>query len=456
MAAFLKRQYDLVDLKISLESTGSRTDFRCILEATHEGKLRQVRQWVAPIQELHLPARMERRVSDWTDYVFPAAVLDELRLALFEELNYEGVLWIHLERPYGILGMFPWEEKLQRALNRPILRLPDFIVRPPLETPLSLDVLICASAPLAKGPFEVADVVQKLVQKIQGSVTRRTRIHLFTDMPVYAELQAHPLPQVVAYSPESAASYGMTEPTTNLPDLADRLENPWLQWMRDSLKGRSIDVAHFICHGYLSVDRGAVALAESPVRNQDSQMARFIGTSEFLTFLTQIGAWSAAFTTPHNCFSRSGLRLFVDTLAQLRPLSVIYHDLGLDPGASALAAAYRLLFSPQPEIPPSDPSLFVYCQPFRVAGQPRQVSAPASASAPSPDLEAVVQASDNLPAWLAASQRYLDQCEWKLRRIEQGEPEAASPELMMEQQGIREALRRIQSAVTTLAKKETI
>lgn len=303
MAELLKREYDLVDLRVSLETNKSDTSVHCQLEVTTGGNLASVADWQFPIEELRLPAHFGRGVRDWSDFAFPEHVFALLKNQLVR-LNHRDALWLHLVRPYGALGLVPWEQLLQPRLGIPILRLPDFLSGPPLESRSALDVLICTSVPVAKEEFESLSLVRQIVDQARSSVPRTTRFHLFTDKAVFDQFELQPIPNVTAYDPNRAASYSAVERSSTVPDAAERLQSPWLQWMRDALLGKSIDAVHFVCHGYLSVERGALALAESPLRNQDSRMARFIGTAEFITFLTQIGAWAAAFSGPSANFSQ--------------------------------------------------------------------------------------------------------------------------------------------------------
>jgi len=300
-----------------------------------------------------------------------------------------------------------------------------------------------------------------MVARIANS-SRKTRVHIFTDQAVYDELMHVDLGAgVILYPPGEAARYAipaasavMTEEHRTQPE---RLESPWLLWMRDALMGTSIDIAHFLCHGYMSVDRGALAMAESPTENSDETTARFVGTAELTAFLTQVGAWAVAFSSPPRNFSEMGLRVFADTLAQLRPLFVLYHDLdeGGDPHCEAMERAYRLFASPEPGRPPVSASVFMYCQPYRVKGgtlpeKPRKSPAIAVAEA-SPDLVNLVRSSENVPNWIAASQRYIDQCQWQLRKTGPQGGQDASSTARGQKEAVEKALHDIQQAVTRLA-----
>ena len=191
--------------------------------------------------------------------------------------------------------------------------------------------------------------------------------------------------------------------------------------MRDSLKGRSVDVAHFLCHAYLSQDRGALAFAESPLLNKDTRMARFVGAAELKAFLTQIGAWSTVFSSPENNHSEMGLRQLCVTLAEMRPGPIVHHELNMDPQMDALASTYKFLYSSTPQPPPATPALFVYCQPFRVLSTESSTAGsvmPNLITRPLQELDAIYHSTENVPAWVAATERYVEECEVRIQKLQ--------------------------------------
>jgi hypothetical protein len=126
------------------------------------------------------------------------------------------------------------------------------------------------------------------------------------------------------YNPADA-KYDPAEFSKVVDDDAERLDSPWLNWMADSLPGRAIGVVHFLCHGYFSAEQGALAFAESPLRNSDANWARFVGARQINTFLDRVGASAVAFTSPPRNYSVLGLRLLVSQLASLRPGPTFMH-----------------------------------------------------------------------------------------------------------------------------------
>jgi hypothetical protein len=433
MAEMLKRLYDLVVLKVSLDTSREPTRIRSVIEAKLNGEPQPIAEWEFTAQEMGLPERIDRRQALYGGYSFtiPSAVVSGLKERLAREITTDTPLWLHLERPSGYLDMVPWERLLLPEIGSPMLRLPDFVVQPARETPNALDVLLCSSAPTAKEGIPLVDHLVRFVAQLQSAVTRRVHFHVFTDAARQAELvgalSARGLNSAATVYPAHAAvRFDVPEADTIVSDPGSRLTNPWLLWMREALGGRSVDVAHFLCHGYLSGDRGALALAESPLKNSDRRMARFVGVPELRTFLTQVGAWSAIFSSPENNYSEMGLRRVADTIGQSRPGPLVHHDVRLDPNGDALAGAYRLLYNRTAQPPPVTNALFIYCQPFRV--QVGAAETTRSGRPPSPDLDHVYDSSENVPAWVAASERYLEECEVRVQKLQpsRGERRSAS------------------------------
>jgi hypothetical protein len=186
-------------------------------------------------------------------------------------------------------------------------------------------------------------------------------VHIFADQKNYKRLarelrglpraDAEGGPGVRLYDP-AEAKYDPAELSKAVEDEAERLDNPWLNWMADSLPGRAIGVVHFLCHGYFSAEQGALAFAESPSLNRDAKWARFVGARQINTFLDRVGASAVAFASPPRNYSVLGLRLLVSQLASLRPGATFMHgvtdDYRLPSGAPEFAYDalnfYRLLF----------------------------------------------------------------------------------------------------------------
>lgn len=442
MAELLKRRYDLVVLKLGLAlPTGERAHvgIRCDIEAKVAGELTTLAHCELAPDAFGIPSRLDPRQTRYRGYEFkvPADLVQMIRSTLAQADLAGRPLWLHLVAPYGYLGVVPWERLLVPELGIPILRLPDFIVPPPREVPTYLDVALCCSMPAAKESFNAPMHMLRIVDRLREAAPRsRVTVHVFTEAMFYGQLKSEWSNRgllgagVVLHEPNAA--YSIPDPSSRIIDPGGWLASPWLLWIRDALQGRSIDVVHFLCHGYLANERGALALSESPTVNEDTRLARFVGTGELDTFVTQLGAWSCAFSSPEHNYSEMGLRMLADALAQLRPLSILHHELEVDQDCHALRDAYRFLYASAPLPPPVSPAVFMYCQPYRVLAPDAHAAGELLGAAPEPatafgiDVEALGDSSGAVPSWLAAGERFVEQQQLDLKRAARFNPSRLS------------------------------
>ena len=444
-------------LSLSLDTSEQEPEVCCLLRTEAE----RLDEWRFTARRMGLPDLLDRRKALYRGYEFeiPGEVVDAMK----GWMEPQRPLWLRLERPAGYLRLVPWEQLLQPRLGVPVLRLPEIETDRPRESPGSLDVILCGSLPVAKDPFPLAEHLVRIAERILGAVPRRTVLHVFTDRAFHPEVKQRFAAKgmldlaVRLYSPESAKPYAVPDPTARIMDPAGRIENPWLLWIRDSLKGRSVDVAHFLCHGYLWNEQGALALAESPLENHDRRTARFVGSAELSIFMTQVGAWSSTFSSPEHNYSEMGLRLLADAMAQVRPGPVLHQELRLDPGCEALARAYGFLYGPPGLPPPASPALSLSCQPSwrEAAGKGRSPLkfGLATKSAAALDLETVFATAENVPGWIAAAERSLEQaglCLQKLEKTDTGQVRRT------ELDPVEENLRRVHEIVARAATKSGV
>jgi len=451
-------------LAISLDTSKPEAEVLCELKRKTGKASLPLDDWRFTAAKMGLPESLDRRKALYQGYEFelPEDVLGAMQGWVQGEAGQP--LWLRLEKPSGYLRLVPWEQLLQPRIGVPILRLPDFETEPPRETPGTLDVLLCGSLPFDENPFPIGEYLERTADRILGAVpSRRTTLHVFTDQAVYHGLRqrweaAGKLgSEIRLYDPATAEPYAVPDPTSRIQDPAGSIENPWLLWMRDSLRGRSVDVVHFLTHGYLSGDRGALALAESPLRNTDRSLSRFVGGVELSTFLTQVGAWSAAFSSPEHNYSEMGLRLLADSIAQSRPGPVLHHEARLDTGCAALAQAYRFLYGPAGTGSlggaPASPALLLYC-PVPRAGKPKKgVSfGMQETAAPKEALQAVFESQENVPAWVAAATRSIEQYNLRLQKLADAPAELGQQlSRQADLQPVQETLRQIQEIVARAA-----
>lgn len=276
--------------------------------------------------------------------------------------------WLQIGSSAGHLGVVPWEQYFQPALGRPLLRIPNFVADP-VFLGGRLRAAIVVSSPRAKTPFSVEQYARDLISLAQQAVPQGTELHVFADQEAYNGLQALSAPPghaVVVHDPQEAD--GQAEASAKLAPhgLEARIDSPWLQWIRRAAGGAALDLVHFVSPGFFRRDQGALALARSPVDNQDRRWSHFIGADELIAFLDLVGAWSVGFSPPYENVWAIGLRLLADRLAWKRPGPLFVHD--SDHGTpDDLVGVYRFLFASNDEVPPVTPSLSLYSHPRRMS-----------------------------------------------------------------------------------------
>jgi hypothetical protein len=426
MAAILRRENDLVVLRISLDRRGvdegrgktRRAESAMVVEV-QVGADEPVRGGRVPVSAigLHDPVQGNERPAQFR---LPDEVLQG---PLSDLVNDDRALWLELPAPCGHLRLVPWEALLTRALGRPVLRLPYFSLLPQ-ATRGTLEMAVCVSSPRAKTGFDAAGMLIRYVDAVGRAVHQRRRVHVFADADQHDRLaqQWQGQREIVVHDPRTAERFELPERTPEIGTGAN-IRNPWLLWMLDKLDGRAIDAVHFICHGYFAIDRGAIALASSPMVNTDATYSRFIGAAELGVFLTATGAWSIGLTGPEYNYAPLGLREVADSLAQTRPMHVLANEAGEDPQLDEIQAAYELMFATDPRPPPLLQASALWVHPKLVA-EARQPMPEQLAGDQWLDEEggtallgsATKQAlhGEVTPAWVAASARVIEQAQGDL------------------------------------------
>ena len=420
MPELLKREHNLAVLQISLDRAASTETGKVVFD------LEIMRERIGtplhiPCQQMGLPSTpLEYRQFRYEpDFSVPDYVVKELHERLASYMG-EGVpLWIQLTNTSGLLPMVPWEKMLQTRLNLPILRLPYYTLKPFTDAG-SLDVAICASSPEAKEPIPVVRLVKQITDELFASVNRPViRAHVFADADSYAELQTvlkdyittSGSRSVVLYDPKQAPEFEPNMPRAASIGARHAGDSPWPAWIVGSLAGCSIDALHFVGHGYLASDYAALAFAQSPTHNDDRKSVRFVSAQRLVDFSTQLGAWLMGFTSPPHNFSIPGMRLLVEQIARLRPGPVFMHEGMLTTTQGLLGQTYGFLCNRAVDTPPASGALMLYCHPWKI----RQVAEETDllqqyTLARDGKIAHALQADVNTPNWVAASQRYLENC----------------------------------------------
>ena len=408
-------------------------------------------------EELGLPRSFEdaRRFRYGEPHFrLPEELAMRLKARLDERDDPAAALWLELAQPSGTLSLVPWERLLQPTLSLPVFRIPFFAI-PAVANPGSLDVVFCASSPVAKQPIDIEELLGRLIEQAIRSLPDDSNLHIFTDVRSFPEMSERLRGRAVRqsshriflYDPRQSASLFRRhrtieeDPEEQAPDRSGTIQNPWLQWILHAMGQRGVDAVHFLAHGFLAAEQGALALAESPMENRDQRWARFVGSAELSAFLTRIGAWSVSFSVAPENFSVLGLRLLTDQLARQRVGPVMLHDMS-DGNAETLGRALRFtLGGGAPDDVRTagmhERPVALYCHPSRtgtVASMEQANWYLAQHTLAGGRTGEYIRQSASLPSWLLAAQRTLERSSAELMELRQSE--TADPERV----GIERAL----------------
>jgi hypothetical protein len=376
MRAIANRSAHLTTLKLRMD-VHSESRRRAAVRAELQMPGRDPHVVLMSPEELALPkSTADARKYRYGDppFTMPAERVGELRDALGSRSQPHEPLWLQLEVPCGTLPLLPWERLLTIPLGVPIMRMPYFAV-PSAANPGPVDIAVCASSPQAKSQIPI-ELVKDVLTELQAGAPGDTTIHLFVDGESYGWASSHAGPGVHVYDPAKAPPALFTmpryvtddeadEPEATADSRSDEIRNPWLRWMLSEIGDRGIDAVHFVAHGYLAVEHGMLALAESPVRNRETHWARFVGPRELSAFLTRCGAWIAGMTAAPMNFSAMGLRLLADQLARVRVGTVLLHEAQSPADIPAIKHIYGSLLGTFEQATPPELAQHraVYCHP---------------------------------------------------------------------------------------------
>lgn len=373
MNTYSKRHLDLNSLLISLKSEGRERRGYVAFELLIDGEV--VAAAEMSCNDIGFPDSDKDLGREFSygepEFHITDNVINALLAGLREHNALDKPLWLELNPPGCSLTLAPWERLLQPRLGMALPRLSFFQSGGAVPRGDWLDVVLCASAPVAKGTMPLPELVGRYTGGILDAIPGDVTIHVFTDQDSYRELKQNLANQVDngrmrgvrLYNPATAADYEPAKRSRELSDEPRKVLNPWLAWMADSLGGRAVDAIHFLCHGLIYIDQGALALAESPCINEDRKLARFVGVRQLNAFLDQTGAYMLGLTSPPNNFSVLGLRVLCEEVARSRPGVALLHECWLDHEFKDLGATYKALYVGDNAEPPHSSAVSMYCTP---------------------------------------------------------------------------------------------
>jgi hypothetical protein len=434
MAELLARIWSLGVLRVELDVEPEIPQVHCSLVITRDGERVTVDDVRFTMSEFGAFGSAAKSRARELDVGVPQGLFDEVNRWCEGGRTELPILWLNLRKPYGQLGAVPWE-KLEVGTEIPVLRLPD--VLPDIAPPTgSIDVAICAGWPedgytSSSGTNTLRSVIEAI-----RDVGRPVRFHIFSNQGAHHAIgEDEPDVRVESYEP---ALLTHDRPRTQRTARSGPV-NPWLMWMLSSLEARGFDFVHFIGHGYLSGDRGALALPGTPTDNTSIIQ---IEARQLLEFLPRVGAYGAAFTALEQNRSKTGLRLLADALGSRRAGPVLMTDASRNVVAET-TTGYRLMLGDADigEFPETE-SLLLYVQPevlltretgdiasdtglgflFSEAATERSASLAHSETV---DSFKRATTAEGTPGWASVISRFVEQKEADLASASRGAPEGA-------------------------------
>ncbi|PHV06414.1 hypothetical protein CSQ96_16435 [Janthinobacterium sp. BJB412] len=382
----------------------------------------------APAAEPSMPdGRAGRRPAPGADLLLPRGLADDVRYRLAAQPGAAPAhpLWLRLARPYGLLGSVPWERELGAALDRPVLRLPDFPERPAERPDVLENAVLVDPGPLAGAdPGDILARTGRLLRAVlAGSSRAATRVHVFTTGEWFDTLAVlADEPRVRVHDPAAAAADGATSAASPLDGAPALRSAAWSNWIAATLAGLGVDAVHLVCRAQRRDNGAEIGLSHSPFDRGELVPMIALDHDELCLLLNRAGAWACSFA-PSAAGQRQAVMVAADGFAHRRPGAVLYYDPAADEDAAALDTACRLLFHSTPSQAPRFRHGFLYCHPAFVRGSQLSLdlaafgvlASQAALLAPKTPLTARLWQSLSgaapapaPPSWLGASQRFLE------------------------------------------------
>lgn len=445
-----------------------------------------------PPEGFHLPLHLRGDVRD-DSFTLPPPLLHRLEDSV-PSAGRGLPLWVQLREPFGYLALVPWATLLEGIFTGPVLRLPTLSLprRPPSD---SLQVALLAAAPYerrssharltlhsqvvtmaratptlpattahrarsisrqrpprSKEPLKAQHVDSLVRAVLNGSPRRRTTIHVVTTPWIYDDLRLlwkgrrHPGgDRVTLHNPRSLAARLDRSPLGSS-------HNFWLRALALAQGGEQADVVHLVAHATVVQTSTRLVFPDSLRTRKADLASRYVSSTALRAALDALGAWSVCVSSPPQNARVPQLRYFAARLIEQRPGPLLLTDLDADPECDDVRAGYRFLYAPEAAVPPRLEHGLLASEPHRVRGFPEIGGLSQVVRAPESELPhgavSNLLSQDFTPAWVAGAQRFIEQQQMELARLERDAPVGSSrAEAKYRVQGVRDALSVLQAAI---------
>jgi hypothetical protein len=419
---FTKSDHDLIVLRITLTLVDGTP--QVAFDLAGYGKIGEQgrRTWRLGLAEIGVSERLNpESARDGAALSLPLQLQDGLKAGVVGMNPAANMpLWLDLVRPYGFLGILPWERVLGGLLERPVLRLPDFLLRPRENADVLESAVLFDPRP-SSSPEGVIEQIKIIVDELlAGSPRAQTRIHVFSNAICADALKSISFDRRVVVHKRAAKDAAPDKPGYSF------VGSQWFDWMCAALDERSLDAVHFVCRARATESAAVLLLSSSPF-SQEAQTLTSNDIGDVGDALMRLGAWAAIFSPPPGEADGAAMAFVADTFAQSRPGSALFHPATTN-CAHDLREGYRALFSAEPTRPPRLTRGFLYCQPGTVSAHADLQIKIASEALPAelPELTKQVSWVDRArakagvyipalgidleqpPNWASAAQRYVE------------------------------------------------
>jgi hypothetical protein len=458
MAVQLIREWRLAVLRVALDLAGRTATVRLSLSSYADGNPAPVWAGAYSVEDFGITS-----VPPY-DLTVPTDVVAAIENSMAEELQSETALWIHLVPTYGLLGAVPWERALA-DLAAPVLRVPNRLPMPVVRGRVWLGAIAIDGGP--HGDW-AAPYVRSLVGAWRDVIPARVEVDVFADARTARDLRTslgddaavrvHDPRDAVAVTQHRIPRASAAPSTTTKLSPSAVGGSIWADWIAEGLAGRATRGLHVVLDGSWDGGEPVLLISHDPAHPTKRASADMVGVTDLMRFVQSVGAATVSFGAPPTDWDEPAVRLFADSIGQLRPGATLFSSIAEDPSGSWLAAAEAFLVDSEGGRPvPRHRSLFAYVQPERLRltmpGRERGLPDAPTVQAEEglkhqddPTLADRYATSDVVPSWVASSDQYLGS-QWDSLVQNEVVDVSTEPSRLAYDQGARDALQQIRAIV---------